>query len=253
MRSAVSIGLPGTTPAATIAALAPRIERLGYRGLWLNDVPNGDSLAGLRTAASVTTTLELATGAIPLDRRPAESLDLNGLPVERTLIGVASGAARHPLALVGEGVAKLRQATDAPIIVAALGPRMRRLAAEQADGVLFNWLTPAAAAGAMAELREQAGGRAVRGVLYCRTITDAAAHGELERESSRYESYPSYAANFERLGFRPIETTIDGADALGRFDGVVDEVVLRAITLAGTLGELERFVEESARWRSVAA
>ena len=253
MRTAVSIGLPGTTPAATIAALAPRIERLGYRGLWLNDVPNGDSLAGLRTAASVTSTLELATGAIPLDRRPAASLDLSDLPVERTVIGVASGASRHPRALVGEGVAMLRQATDAAIVVAALGPRMRRLAAEQADGVLFNWLTPAAAAEAMVELRQQAGGRAVRGVLYCRTITDELARGELERESSRYESYPSYAANFDRLGFRAMESTIDGADALTRFDGVVDEVVLRAVTLAGTLGELERFVEESAGWHPIAA
>ena len=142
MRADLSIGLTGTTDADTIRALAPRIERLGFSALWLNDVPGGDSLEGLRIAAAATGTLRLATGVIPLDRRPADSLDLAGLPVDRTTIGIGSGGAPHPLALVRDGIATLREATEAAIVVGALGPRMRRLAAEQADGVLYNWLTP---------------------------------------------------------------------------------------------------------------
>ena len=250
MRAAVSIGLPGSTDAATLRALAPRIERLGFHALWLNDVPGGDSLAGLRIAAAATERLGLATGVIPLDRRPADSLDLAGLPAERTVIGIGSGRARHPLALVEAGVATLRSATDAGIVVGALGPRMRRLAAERADGVLLNWLTPGAAVDAMADLRRDAGERApdVRGVLYVRTIAEAAARAALERESARYDAVPSYSANFERLGFRAIDATLDDGPGLARFD-VVDEVVLRAITPRGSLAELERFVEETARWR----
>lgn len=247
MRADVSIGLTGTTDLDTIRALAPRIERLGYSALWVNDVPGGDSLARLRVAATATECLRLATGVIPIDRRRVESLDLAGLPAERTTVGIGSGGARHPLQLIRDGIAALRQATDAAIVVGALGPRMRRLAAEQADGVLFNWLTPAAAAQAMTELHDAAAGRAVRGVLYVRTIVDAVARPALQREADRYGSVPSYAANFERLGVRPIDTTISAAADLPRYD-VVDEVVLRAVTSTASLAELERFVEEAARW-----
>ncbi|MEV1129041.1 LLM class flavin-dependent oxidoreductase [Agromyces sp. NPDC049794] len=248
MRADLSLGLPGTTDVAIIRALAPRIERLGFSALWLNDIPGGDSLAGLRVAAAGTDVLRLATGVIPLDRRPADTLDLAGLPVGRTTIGIGSGGARHPLALVRDRIETLRQATDAAIVVGALGPRMRRLAAEHSDGVLYNWLTPAAATEAMSELRDAGAGRAVRGVLYVRTIAEEAARPALEREADRYARVPSYAANFVRLGVQPIDTTISAPADLPAYD-VVDEVVLRAVTPAGSLAELERFVEETARWR----
>jgi hypothetical protein len=75
-------------------------------------------------------------------------------------------------------------------------------------------------------------------------------------EAERYESVPSYAANFERLEIRALDATIDGtidgAERLAEYD-VVDEVVLRAITPTGSLAELERFAEATARWRDAAA
>ncbi|MBM7506103.1 LLM class flavin-dependent oxidoreductase [Agromyces aurantiacus] len=254
MRAALSIGLPGTTDHATLRALAPRLERLGFDRLWLNDVPGGDSLAGLRVVAEVTDRLGLATGVIPLDRRPVEKLDLSGLPAGRTTIGIGSGGARHPLELVSAGLADLRARTTAALAVGALGPRMRRLAARKADAVLLNWLTPTAAQHAMEDLHRDAGDRAgsVRGVLYVRTIVDGAARAALQREADRYGSYSSYAANFARLGVSPIDATIDRGATLAAYD-VVDEVVLRAITVEGTLAELERFADEAARWRAAAA
>jgi alkanesulfonate monooxygenase SsuD/methylene tetrahydromethanopterin reductase-like flavin-dependent oxidoreductase (luciferase family) len=254
VRAAVSIGLPGTTDHDTLRALAPRLERLGFDGLWVNDVPGGDSLAALRAVAEVTDRLRLATGVIPLDRRPVAKLDLSGLPAGRTTIGIGSGGARHPLDVVAEGVAELRARTDAAIAVGALGPRMRRLAARQADAVVLNWLTPTAAAHAMDDLRRDAGDRAdaVRGVLYVRTITDGAARAALQREAERYGSFASYAANFARLGVQPIDATIDRGATLAAYD-VVDEVVLRAITEHGSLAELERFADEAARWRAALA
>ncbi|MGR0218319.1 LLM class flavin-dependent oxidoreductase [Agromyces sp. ZXT2-6] len=251
MRAAVSIGLPGTTDHATLRALAPHLERLGFHALWLNDVPGGDSLAGLRSAAEVTERLRLATGVIPLDRRPVQRLDPTGLPTDRTTIGIGSGGSRHPLDVVADGIAALRSRTDAEVAVGALGPKMRRLAARQADAVVLNWLTPTAAARAMDDLRRDAGDRAdaVRGVLYVRTITDGAARAALQREADRYGSFASYAANFARLGVQPIDATIDRGATLASYD-VVDEVVLRAITVGGTLAELERFADEAARWRA---
>ena len=89
-------------------------------------------------------------------------------------------------------------------------------------------------------------------MLYARTIADAAARPALEREVARYERVPSYAANFARLGIRPADATITDAAGLAAFDAV-DELVLRAITPTNSLDELERFVEETARWRSDSA
>ncbi|MGR2752677.1 LLM class flavin-dependent oxidoreductase [Agromyces arachidis] len=253
MRAAVSIGLPGTTDHDVLRALAPRLERLGFDGLWLNDVPRGDSLTGVRAVADATTRLRLATGVIPLDRRPAATLDLSGAPADRLTVGIGSGGAHRPLALVADGVAELRARTDAEIAVGALGPRMRRLAAEQADAVLLNWLTPSAAEDAVRDLRRDAGDRAgrVRAILYVRSIAEEGARPALQREADRYGGIASYAANFARLGVEPIAATIDGAESFAAYD-VVDELVLRAVTAGGTLAELERFAEEAARWRASA-
>ena len=248
MQTPVSIGLIGTIEASIVAALAPRIERLGFHALWLNDIPGGDSLAGLRVAAASTSSLRLATGVIPLDRRPVDALDLSGLPADRLRLGIGSGRTAQSLALVGDGITALREATGAEIVVGALGPRMRRLGAERADGVLLNWLTPKAAAATTAELHDLAGARPVQSVLYVRTIVDPAARGQLEAEAERYEQVPAYAANFARLGIRAIDATIDDARALVAYDGTVDEVVVRAITPTGSLAEYEHLVETTAAW-----
>lgn len=248
MTARVSIGLPGVTPSETIAALAPRIERLGFHALWINDNPGGDSLIGVRAAAEVTTTLALGTGVIPLDRRPVASLDLTGLPTERLTLGIGSGRPEGGVARVLDGLDELAGLTDARVVVGALGPRMRRIAAEQADGVLLNWLTASAAAEAMADLRRDARGRDVTGSLYVRTIVEGSALPALHAEADRYRTNASYAANFERLGIDPMDATIRRADDLAAFTAVVDEVVLRAITPNATPEELSAFVDAAAGW-----
>ncbi|MWB97281.1 LLM class flavin-dependent oxidoreductase [Agromyces seonyuensis] len=253
MTTGISIGLHGRTDAAVLRALAPRIEAAGFAGLWLNDVPGGDALAGLRAVAEVTETLRLGTGVIPLDRRPVDSLDLAGLPTARTTIGIGSGATARPVALVGDGIASLRERTDAAVVVGALGPRMRRLAAEHADGAVLNWLDPASASAQARELRRDAGalGRPGRSILYARTIAACEAQGALEAEASAYASFPAYAANFDRLGIRAIDATVAGPDALRAYldaDDAVEELVLRAITPTGSAEELTAFVMTTAEW-----
>jgi len=234
--SRVSIGLPGATPHGVLVALAPQIEAAGFRGLWLNDNPGGDSLAGLTAVARVTSGLHLGTGVIPLDRRPAASIlpALGDLPLDRLSLGVGTGAARHGLALVERSVAELRAGTTASIVVGALGPKMRSLAARVADGVLLNWITPEAAS--LVEALE------TRKILYARTALSPDALPALQAEADRYGSYPAYAANFERIGAEPIDTTIQRVERIDDYLAVVDELVLRVITREPTLAEYERFL-----------
>jgi alkanesulfonate monooxygenase SsuD/methylene tetrahydromethanopterin reductase-like flavin-dependent oxidoreductase (luciferase family) len=234
--SRVSIGLPGATPHDVIDALAPQIEAAGFRALWLNDTPNGDSLAGLAVAARSTSSLGLGTGVIPLDRRPAADIlaNLDGLPVDRLSLGIGTGAAKHGLALVESSVAELRAGTTASIVVGALGPKMRALAARVGDAVLLNWLTPEAAAAQRSS---------VPSVLYARTALTPDALPALREEAARYGGYSAYAANFERIGADPMDTTIRDAARIGDYLAAVDELVLRVITREPTLAEYERFLE----------
>lgn len=43
--TALSFGIAGAVEHATVRALAPELERLGFHALWVNDTPQGDSLA----------------------------------------------------------------------------------------------------------------------------------------------------------------------------------------------------------------
>ena len=255
---AISLGLAGEVPRATIRAVAVAAEAAGLYALWLNDTPHGDSLAGLAAAAEVTSTLRLATGVIPFDRRSATEIRDRvvalGLPRDRLTLGVGSGAARHPLALVADGIDALAP-LGVPVLLGALGPRMRHLGAQRADGLLLSWLTPVAAAAARdAALADAAGaGRPrPRVVLYARTITEEAARPALEVEATRYAGYPSYAANLARVGHSALDATINGSEpgaltaGIRGYAGVIDELVLRAITPDGSDAAILRFIDAAA-------
>lgn len=247
-----SIGIAGSVPLDAVRRIAPRVEAAGYHALWVNDTPGGDALTSLAAAAEVTSTLRLASGVIPLDRTGGAEIAarVRDLPAERLRIGVGSGQSRHGLALLETGVAELRAGCDLPIVIGALGPRTRALAARVADGILLSWLSPDAAAEAMADLRRDAVGRAVEGVLYARTIAEEAARPALEAETARYAGYPSYAANFARLGLDPRSTTVD-LTVPGAVEAyaAVDELVLRAITPTGSEDELVRLLDAGAPTR----
>lgn len=259
MTGEVSIGVPGALGPEAVRRLAPRVEAAGFAGIWLNDTAQGDSLAGLAAAAEVTTHLRLASGVIPVDRRPGpailEDLHRTGVPEARLTLGIGSGQLRTgAVDAVAEVVAVLREGSRAAVVVGALGPRMRRLGAEHADAVLLSWLTPAVAAEQAAELRaigRDAQGEMPRIALYARAIVDEAARPVLEREAAQYASYPAYAKNFARLGIEAIDTTLPAAGAalaagVAAYRAAVDELVLRAITPTGSLDELLAFVDRAA-------
>jgi len=252
----ISIGLAGATPAATIRAVARAAEHAGLRTLWLNETPGIDALSALAEAAAVTDRLRLGVGVIPLDRSPADSIarriERAGLPLDRLLLGVGSGGAPHAAAIVEAGVRALREIVEAPIVVGGLGPRVRRVGAELADGVLLNWLPPSAAAEARDEAiaqAEDAGRPRPLVALYARTALDAAAHPVLLAEAERYAAFPGYAANFERFGQGPLDGSILATDGAGlrarsaEYEGAVDELVLRAVTVSDAADEIRRIID----------
>ncbi len=249
--SLVSLGVAGALGPDAIARIAAAVEAAGFHALWVNDTPGGDSLAALAAAARTTERLVLATGVIPVDRRPADEIlrGLADLPAERVVLGIGSGAARAgALALVRDAVARLREGGPSPILVGALGPRMRELAAADADGPLLSWLTPAIAAEQAAEAHGMAPG--THAALYVRTALDPAADDALARESAAYASYPRYAANFARLGIAVGDTVLDAASVKARlpeYRAAVDEVVLRAITPTGDVDAAIAFAASAAR------
>jgi alkanesulfonate monooxygenase SsuD/methylene tetrahydromethanopterin reductase-like flavin-dependent oxidoreductase (luciferase family) len=224
-----------------IAAAAREADRAGYTSFWVNHPGPFDGLASLATAAKESRRIALGIGVIPLHTRgPAsivEGVRAHALPLDRLWLGVGSPNPKS-LDRVRDGIAALRKDLATKLVVAALGPKMCRLAGEIADGVLFNWLTPEHAKASAALVREgaQAARRPVpRLFAYVRLAMGAGAADRVAKEGARYDSVPAYHANFERMGVKPEVTAIVATTAaevpraLARWDGVVDEVVLRAL------------------------
>ena len=238
----------GVAP-GVIRAAAREAEAAGYDSFWVNHPGPIDGLAALALAAAETRRIALGVGVVPLhthgpDRILAD-VRAHALPVDRLLLGVGSPNPGS-LGRVRAGIAALRAHLPARLVVAALGPRMCRLAGEVADGVLFNWLTPAHALRSAEWVRAgaAAAGRATpRLAAYVRVAIGAAGAAHLDEEGRRYAAIPAYAEHFARMGVPPIATAVAAAtevavsDALARWKHTVDDVVVRAIVEQDTIEE----------------
>ena len=232
-----------------IRAAAREAEARGFGSFWVNHPGSTDGLASLAEGGKATRRIDLGVGVIPLHTRGpasiAQGVREQGLGPERLLLGVGSP---NPEALkrVRAGIAELRGQLKTRLVVAALGPQMCRLAGEVADGVLFNWLTPewARKSGDWVRAGAAAAGRpAPRLYAYVRVAIGAAAGERLAEEGQRYAGIPAYGAHFERMGVKPVDTGVAAptaaavAPALARWEGAVDAVVVRAITVKDTIEE----------------
>jgi alkanesulfonate monooxygenase SsuD/methylene tetrahydromethanopterin reductase-like flavin-dependent oxidoreductase (luciferase family) len=246
-----------TTP-EIIRASAREAERLGFSSFWVNHPGPTDGLAALAVAARDTQRIELGIGVIPLHTRgPAsivEGVKTNTLPLDRLLLGVGSPNP-DSLKRVRSGITELRSKLSTKLVLAALGPQMCRLAGEVADGVLFNWLTPEYARQSAERVRE--GATAARRPMprlcaYVRVALGPGAADRLEAEGKRYAGVPAYGANFDRMGLKPVETAIAAATpddvrrGLAKWQGAVDEIVVRAITAKDTVEEHVALVKAAA-------
>lgn len=120
--------------------------------------------------------------------------------------------------------------------LAAMGPRMLRLAGELADGVLLNWACPAEVGRAGGVVRSSAadhGREDVKVASYVRVAVDddrSVARAALAREIGRYAALPAYAAHLERQGFgatvRAVKTAYRDGGSQAVPDAIDDEVLL---------------------------
>ncbi len=92
-----------------------------------------------------------------------------------------------------------------PVLVAALGPRMVQLGAEEADGLILNWLTPEHAVASVAQARRVARERPARVVLYLRLMTASAALDD----ARRYDDMANYHRNFVAQGVTRVEQIVE--------------------------------------------
>jgi len=240
-------GITGHVPLEVVRELAPLVEEAGFNTLWFNHTKKGNAYAAIEVAAATTTTLKLATGVTSIDAfmntlQVVEEVRSRDLPADRLTIGIGANQPPSPLRTVHEAIELLHEELPGvPVVVGALGPRMRAIGVQEAEGILLNWLTPQAAKTAMAERRADAPESDAQVALYIRCAFGPENHEAIQKEGERYESFPSYAANFKRLGFGAMDAAVcvDSSEELqarlARYQDTVDAPVLRAITAEDTV------------------
>ena len=218
-------------------------------------------------AAAAVTLDQLSDGRaiLGLGTGHAESLESgHGLAFERPLARVRDTVLLVKAALCGTGLPhtstvhlrRMRLATaarpDLPIFIAALGPKMCRLAGEIADGVILNWATPSYAAQAVTQVREgaAAAGRdpdRIEIAMYLRVAPDTGGqtHEALARDIASYAALPFYRAMMDAEGFASVTEQIaarDAADAEGA-GPLVPEAMIDALTAVGPAAVRARIAE----------
>ncbi len=241
----------GITGAARpwLAELGAAIEALGYDELWANDTRRGSGLATLAAAAVEAPRLRLGVGVLGLSERDApqiaEEVRALKLPLDRLMLGVGSGSSSS-LRLVEDGVAELRRLIPGvSVCVAALGPKMLRLAGRIADIVLLNWANPQrldASRERIALGANEAERPLPRVAGYVRVATGSGAEERLASEVERYARSGGWyeraiAAQGSGLIGVACEEAAEVPGALAPYRAVLDSCVVRALPAGDDLND----------------
>ncbi|WP_199223848.1 TIGR03620 family F420-dependent LLM class oxidoreductase [Paraconexibacter algicola] len=205
------------------ADVARRIEALGYSALWHPETVGREPFSHLAHLAGATDTLLLATGIANLyNRHPgamkqaamtlAEQSDgrfLNGIGVShRPLVeGLRGLSYDKPLtamrtyldAMDASPYAGPQPAEPAPVVLAALGPKMLALAAERAAGAHPYFTTPEHTRRAREILGPDKLLCVEQKVIL--STDEAAARAAAHQQTERYGALPNYRNNWKRLGY----------------------------------------------------
>ena len=132
-----------------------------------------------------------------------------------------------------------------PIYIAALRPRMLRLAGAVADGVLMNWVSLDYVSQAIAHIREgaEAAGRSLDDITIasylrtCVTDTPEIVEQATRQQLARYASRVYYERFFASIGFPAEATAIAQAWQRGDSEAAVNAVtdpMIKAVTIYGS-------------------
>ncbi|QMU76651.1 LLM class F420-dependent oxidoreductase [Streptacidiphilus sp. PB12-B1b] len=227
----------GLTP-----GLAVELERLGYGRIWIGGSPSGD-LQGAEQLLDATSTIGLATGIVNIWQDDAVTVAASFRRLEerhpgRFLLGIGAGHreaigdryVRPYDALVeyldvldAEGVPQQRR------VLAALGPRVLRLAGERAGGAHPYLVTPEHTRQARTALGP---GRllAPEQKVVLEADPQRARAVARPRVASPYLQLANYTGNLRRLGWSEADLAGEGSDAL------VDALVAHGTTEQAALG-----------------
>jgi len=147
------------------------------------------------------------------------------------------------------------------IYLAALGPRMCALAGEVADGVLLNWIPPAAVPGSLRHVEAGAkrAGRSLADVdvaVYVRTcVTDERepVREALAREITGYAIVNAYARFFAECGFAEEVEAVNTAWKAGDRTGAVKGISERVLDGLGAVGSADFCREQLAAFARTGA
>jgi probable F420-dependent oxidoreductase len=245
-------GLVDGQPTSRVRELVQEIEAMGWPCLWRPEATGRDALVSSAQMLDATTRLRIATGIAQIHARhphttAAAQKTLAEASGDRFLLGL--GVSHAPLI---EGVKKLEYRTpyrdmvayleamaSAPFfavgpaeqpatVLAALGPKMLKLAATAAQGAHPYFVPPEHTV----QAREVMGAGALLAPEQMVVIdTDLGRGRELAKaQMGRYLQLPNYTNNLLRLGFTaddvagPSDKLIDAIVAVGPLDAAVERV-----------------------------
>jgi probable F420-dependent oxidoreductase len=204
--------------------LAKKIESLGYGAVWIGGSPDAD-LAWVDQALAQTSSLQLATGIVNIWSAPAPEVAESYARIEsaypgRFLLGIGAGHREHTQEYVKpyDAMVSYLDELDAAMVptsrrvLAALGPRVLRLAAERSAGAHPYLTTPEHTAKA----RELVGNSVFLAPEHKVVLTtDADEARALGRETvDLYFGLSNYVNNWLRMGFTQDDVTKPGSDRL---------------------------------------
>ncbi len=218
-RFGVWLGSRSITP-----ELAGQIESLAYGAAWIGASPDAD-LAWVEPASEQTTSLQLATGIVNICSAPADEVAASYQRIEsahpgRFLLGVGVGHPEHaqeyqkPYDALVAYLDDLDKAMvpDSRRVLAALGPRMLRLAAQRSAGAHPYLTTPEHTGTA----RQLVGNTVFLAPEHKVVLTtDAAQASAVDRKFiDFYLGLSNYVNNWLKLGFTEDDVRKPGSDRL---------------------------------------
>ena len=212
------------------APLAAHIEQLGFGSLWVGGSPS-DDLTQIEELLDATERISLATGIVNIWKADpvvvaASYRRIAAKHPGRFVLGVGVGhpeASGQDAARPFEPLVRYLDALDAAgvprdeLVLAALGPRVLRLAAERTAGAHPYLVTPEFNRGA----RDLLGDSLLATEQHVVLSPDPQVAREVGRASlQNYLGMGNYVMNFRRMGFSDDDVAAPGSDHL------VDEIIV---------------------------